>query len=143
MPFLFLSTISRYNNSNIIINVDYNEEEINKCIFPKESIIVSIGKSLKIKTKQFSGVIINDVDIYIPPKYANICNNSFKIKSNILCESILYNNLDEIDKTLDSFRAGGFRIDKLKGEKGAIQNQEFLRIRKNNNILDKKSKVFW
>lgn len=128
--------------SNIIINIDYNEEEINKCIFPKESIIINIGKNLKIKTKQFSGIIINDVDIYIPNKYKNLCDNEFKTKSSILCESILYNNLDEIDKTLDLFKAGGFKIDKFKGEKGIIQNQEFLRVRKSNNILDKKSKVF-
>lgn len=46
--------------STIIINLNFEEEEINKYNIYENSIIISIGKNIKIKSKRFNGTVIHD-----------------------------------------------------------------------------------
>ena len=46
--------------STIIINLDFEEEEINKYNICENSIIISIGKNIRIQSKRFNGTIIHD-----------------------------------------------------------------------------------
>ena len=49
--------------SNIILNVDFTEEELNKYNIPDEAIIVNIKENVEINKKRFNGLNINDYEI--------------------------------------------------------------------------------
>lgn len=49
--------------SNIILNIDFPEEEINKYNIPDEAIIINIKEKVKIYKKRFNGLNINDYEI--------------------------------------------------------------------------------
>lgn len=54
--------------SNIILNIDFPNELINKYNIYEEAIIVSIHKKIKIRKKRFNGIIINDYEIEVDPQ---------------------------------------------------------------------------
>ena len=49
--------------ANIIINIDFSEEELNKYNIPDEAIIVNIDGNIEINKKRFNGLNINDYEI--------------------------------------------------------------------------------
>ena len=49
--------------SNIILNVDFSEEEINKYNIYDEAIVVNLKQNVKINRKRFRGININDYEI--------------------------------------------------------------------------------
>ena len=49
--------------SNIILNVDFTEEELNKYNIPDEAIIVNIKENIEINKKRYNGLNINDYEI--------------------------------------------------------------------------------
>ena len=49
--------------SKIILNVDFDEEELNKYNIPEDAIIVNINGNIDIKKKRFNGLNINDYEI--------------------------------------------------------------------------------
>ena len=49
--------------SNIILNVDFTEEELNKYNKPDEAIIVNIKENVEINKKRYNGLNINDYEI--------------------------------------------------------------------------------
>ena len=53
--------------SNIILNVDFDTELVNKYNIPEEAIIVNLQENVKITKKRFNGISINDYEI----KYQN------------------------------------------------------------------------
>ena len=53
--------------SNIILNVDFDKDLINKYNIPEEGIIINLQENVKITRKRFNGISINDYEI----KYQN------------------------------------------------------------------------
>lgn len=49
--------------ANIILNIDFKEEEINKYNIPDEAIIINVKEKVKIYKKRFNGLNINDYEI--------------------------------------------------------------------------------
>ena len=49
--------------ANIILNIDFNEEELNKYNIPDEAIIINISGDIEINKKRFNGLNINDYEI--------------------------------------------------------------------------------
>ena len=49
--------------SDIILNVDFDEELINKYIIKDDAIIINVNKNVKINKKRFNGLNINDYEI--------------------------------------------------------------------------------
>ena len=49
--------------SNIILNVDFSEEVINRYIIFDEAILINLEEEIKIRKKRFCGKIINDYKI--------------------------------------------------------------------------------
>lgn len=49
--------------SNIILNVDFTEEELNKYNIPDEAIIINIKENVEINKKRYNGLNINDYEI--------------------------------------------------------------------------------
>ena len=52
-------------NSNIIINIDFPQELINKYFIYDNSIILNVEEKVKINKKRFQGKIINDYNVSI------------------------------------------------------------------------------
>lgn len=88
--------------SNIIINLDFDEKEINKYNINENAIIVSIENNINIKSKRFNGKIVKDYEtnpkkeesekqIYEKIEYRNNLNEAnlskFEITRNIIKES--------------------------------------------------------
>lgn len=113
--------------SNIIFNIDFNEEQLKKCIFPKNCIIINLNKNSYEPKKSFNGILINDLKIGIPEKYQNKFGD---IDESILCESILYKDLDDVKIILDMFKKEGFKIKYLIGKQSKLCKQEFVRLKR-------------
>ena len=79
--------------SNIIINIDFSEEELNKYIIPEKAVVLNNNKRINIETKKFTGINCssfkinwNEENINELKEY-NIYNYFDK---NILYESAIY-----------------------------------------------------
>lgn len=59
--------------SDIILNVDFSEELINKYVINDNSILVNLEENVRIKKKRFNGKIINDYNIKLKNS-SNIAN---------------------------------------------------------------------
>ena len=55
--------------SDIIINIDFPEETINKIRIPDRAIILNIPQNININSKRFSGINIKNWMIQVPEKY--------------------------------------------------------------------------
>lgn len=104
--------------TNIIINIDFPEEIINKYLIPTKCIIVDIKGGVKIKTKKFNGININGYNIIIPEKYKiKGYNNKF------VYESCLINK--DYKTARKQILEDKIQIENLIGENGKINNKEF------------------
>ena len=114
--------------SDIIINFDFSEEEINKYEIPKKSCIVNLNQDVDIKTKSFDGVKANFYEIQMPTKYMkNILLNDFS--NEVVYESYIYKNTapENIKKEL---KQDNIRINFLIGKKDKIRKNEYLKLSK-------------
>ena len=105
--------------TNVIVNMDFPEETINKYAIPSKCIIVNINGGIKIKTKKFNGININGYNIIIPPKYKiEGYNDKFIYESNLLGKEYKISRKQILEDKI--------KIKNLIGEKGIINNKEFL-----------------
>lgn len=126
--------------SKLIINLDFNECEINEYeIFDKAIIINCINDNIKIKTRLFNGIIINSLDIEMNKelieqfKKLNIYEEYTKI--------MIYASLIEKEnlyKIFEKIKTDKISVIGLKGNNGAINKNEFKNIIKK---LDKNEKT--
>lgn len=104
--------------SQIILNIDFPKELINKYNMQDETIIVNVRGNIKINKKRFNGLNINDyeIDFRDDKKSNNALNNKFYLKD--LYESELYKkqNVSEIRKKI--------KIDKVIIKKLILNNGE-------------------
>jgi len=119
--------------SNIICNIDFSQEEIKNCFFPKNSIIVNLNKDLYEPRKSFNGILINDLKIKVPKKYNK---EYFNISEVVLCESALYKNLDNTEELIQKFKKEGFKIEYLIGKQSKLNKNEFIRIKNQWRIME-------
>lgn len=110
--------------SNIIINVDFQEEEMNKFVIPRKASIINIGQNIKIKYKGFDGVNILDYNVSIPNKYLSQELNLNTFRKEILYESYLYKNTSP-KNILKEIKKDNVYIESLIGQKGVIRKAEF------------------
>lgn len=110
--------------SNIIINIDFPEEEINKYVIPRRAVIINIGKNTKINYKGFEGVNIFDYNVIIPKKYVSHDLDLSSFRKEILYESYLYKNTSP-KNILQEIKKDNIHIESLVGQKGIIRKVEF------------------
>ena len=67
--------------SDIIINIDFTNEEVNRCSFSKKAIIINIKHKTKINVKKFEGININDYCIKIKNETLNQLEEKKQFKS--------------------------------------------------------------
>lgn len=106
------------NNTDIIINIDFPEETINKLEIPAKVIIINIPKNISIISKKFVGINIRDWEIEIP--------NQYKLEGfddKIIYEAAIYKK--PIIKIFEQIEKDNIKIKKLIGINGEINNKEF------------------
>lgn len=108
---------------NYIVNVDFDREALGKIIIPSDSILVlTTGDKYTIR-KNFNGVIINDIEIYLNQETKN-----FRTLS--LCEAYIYNYMKKIKENELLFNRSEYRINGYIGNNGKICQEDFERIGK-------------
>lgn len=109
---------SNINSTDIIINMDFTEEALNKINIPNKAIIISIPKNINIKSKKFLGVNIKNWKIEIPSQYKI---EGFNNK--IVYEATLYQK--PIIKAFEQIEKDKIKIKSLIGINGEINKKEF------------------
>ena len=116
--------------SDIIINIDFDDEKINKYIFPKIACLINLEKDINIKQKGFEGVFINFYEIFMPEKYIKILSNFKDFNFPILYESFIYKRTcsANIKKEIEN---DDVKIKNLIGKNGIIRKKELLDLTEN------------
>lgn len=112
-------------NANLIINIDFPEEIINKYEINSNAIIVNIFNEIKIRAKKFNGININYYKACIPKEY-----QIDGFQSNLIYESSIYKY--SYENARKDIIASKIRIKKLVGINGDISENEFYKNLKYN-----------
>lgn len=116
--------------SHFIINLDFTEDEMKKLILPKEAVVISIKENIASLRKNFSGVIINDISIYLNKKVENF-------RTLALSEAYTYDYKKKISENERLFERSEYKINGYIGNKGAIKEEELAKMGK---MFTKKSR---
>ena len=90
--------------SKLILNVDFPEELINKYKIYDEAIIINIKQNVRIKSKRFNGICINDYEIKFKKELdydndkINKYNNKYIYEAQIYKKQPINNIMRKIDK---------------------------------------------
>lgn len=103
--------------SEVIINMDFPEELINKYRIYDSAIIININDKINIRSKRFNGININYYKIQIPDEY-----KLEGLKEEVVYESLIYGKKykDIYEKILKD----EIKINKLIGNNGMITKAE-------------------
>lgn len=112
-------------NANLIINIDFPEEIINKYEINSNAIIVNIFNEIKIRAKKFNGININYYKACIPKEY-----QIDGFQNNLVYESSIYKY--SYENAIKDIIANKIRIKKLVGINGDISENEFCKNLKYN-----------
>ena len=112
-------------NANLIINIDFPEEIINKYEINRNAIIVNIFNEIIIRAKKFNGININYYKACIPKEY-----QIDGFQNNLVYESSIYKY--SYENARKDIIANKIRIKKLVGINGDISENEFCKNLKYN-----------
>ena len=113
--------------SNIIINYNFSEEEINKYNFPRKCAILNLENKIKITSKSFEGINVDFYEINIAKKYLR--NSMFLKEFNtaILYESYIYKNTNPQNIRREILE-DEISILYLNGMNGRIRKNEYINL---------------
>lgn len=115
-----------FRRSNLVINLDFNEEEIQKIKMPKNSVLISLNNRITTVKHGFNGIIINDVDIM----YGEF-ENKMRYRDLAICEAKIYKPLRKLKDNERIFNSEKYVINGYMGIKGKITVEEFEKIGRN------------
>lgn len=104
--------------SEIILNIDFPEEQINKYALPEKGIIINFNNDIKISSKKFNGVNVRGYKICIPDK-----EKIEGFSDELIYESMIYKM--DLKKAREQIEKDKIRILYLVGNNGYINNIEF------------------
>lgn len=111
--------------TNVIVNLDFPEELVNKYSLPKKGIIVNIGEEVYIRSKRFSGINVNFFEIDLPEeKFFRENNLLGEFKSAILYESVLHRK-GSYESIREQIKENKSNIKNLVGINGIICEKEY------------------
>ncbi len=115
--------------SDIIINVDFSEEEINKYDIPKKACLVHLKEDIKMTSKSFRGVNACFYEVSMPRKYIKYLMYFRNFNTSELYESFIYKHTttQNIKKEIEE---DGLNIIFLSGKSGKIRKQEYSNLSK-------------
>ena len=106
-------------SSDIIVNIDFPEEIVNKLEIPNNAVVLNMPKNINIKSKKFSGINIKAWEIEVPDKYILEGFNT-----SIMYEASLYTK--PVMKVFEQIQNDDIKIKKLIGVNGVINAKEFI-----------------
>ena len=107
----------------IIINLDFQDTDIEKLNVPNECIIITNNPYPQKLKNGFNGIVIRDIDIYMEKKPE-------KFRSMELCEAYIYNYMKRIKENELLFNRSTYKINGYIGNNGKIEQEDFERIGK-------------
>lgn len=110
--------------AKIIINFDLQNEELSNYQINRNAMIINLSHNVITMDKSFNGIIINSMEI---------TNTNYQIRNYYLFEHIeLYESYifeeKKFDKVLEKIEKDSIIIKGLLGERGIIQNMEYIKI---------------
>ena len=105
-------------SSDIIINLDFPQEGINRIKLPNQATLINIPKYIKIKSKKFSGINIKDWKIKVPEEY-----EMPRFTSTHIYEASIYNKTSK--QIFEQIEQDQIEIEELIGVNGKINTKEF------------------
>ena len=114
--------------SEIIINLDFNEIEINEYDIKHNAIIINTEGSLKVKSKLFNGIVVNSYRIKFLQNLKEMFSRNnllYKYDNLILYESIIDAKNADYSKIVNKVEKGYIKITNLIGNNGIINKREF------------------
>lgn len=115
-------------STDIIVNIDFPEEIINKLDIPNNAIILNAPKNININSKRFAGINIKSWEIEIPSKY-----KMDKFDEKIIYEASLYKR--PAIKIFEQIQNDNVQIKHLIGVNGIINPLEFNKSYLTKSIL--------
>jgi len=108
-------------NSEVIINIDFPEELINKYRIYDDAIILNVSDKINFQSKRFNGININYYKIEIPDKY-----KLDDFQNEIVYESLIHErNYKKIKYKIEKDK---IEINKLIGNNGTITKNEIKTV---------------
>lgn len=114
-----------FNRVNVVLNVDFKEEELQKIVIAKNSVVVSLNERINKVKRGFNGIIINDIDV------AGFDENLKNYRGLAICEAKVYKPLRNIIDNERIFNQEKYIINGYTGLKGKITEEEFEKMGKN------------
>lgn len=110
---------------NIILNLNFVQEDLNKLNFPRNSTIINFENNLKINQKSFSGINASFFNISLPLKYKKMYKKLKHFNSVNLYESFIYKKTmpQNIWKEIEE---DNIEIKSLEGKNGIIKFKDNL-----------------
>lgn len=105
--------------SDVIINLDFNDETIAKYTLPPNGIVVNINRKVALK-KRFNGINISNYKISVPVKY-KLAN----FKDNVMYESKIYSKTP-YENIIQRIKKDDVKVLGLIGNNGIIQPKEYV-----------------
>lgn len=104
----------------IILNMDFNNELLNKYKINEEATIINLEGYIRIESKRFNGININDYEIDVGDKEIFFKDNSEKFFTKDLFEAFLYtrDSFENIRKHIEAYDIG---IREVYGMNGKIE----------------------
>lgn len=108
---------------NLVINLDFDNEQIKKMRFSKNSIVLSLNNNLSKIENGFNGIIINDIDIIYGEPY-----NKIKYRDLAICEARVYKPLRKLKDNERIFNGEKYIINGYIGNSGKVTIEQFEKI---------------
>ena len=106
--------------SQIILNIDFSKEILNKYQVNENVIIVNLEGDIKINQKRFNGINVNDYEIEVGREELIWRKNMEKFRTKDLLESVLYMK-DTFQNICNKIRKNKVSIKELYGVNGKIE----------------------
>ena len=117
------------NRSDIILNFDFGEEEINKYNLNPKACIINFDGEINVKEKGFAGINVIFFDLIIPTKYVRESMYLKDFNNTVFYESLIYKKTspENIRKQIENDK---ININFLNGKNGRIRKNEYLKLSK-------------
>lgn len=115
--------------SDIILNFDFLENDINKYNLPKKASIINFTDDISIMSKSFEGINANFFEISMPKKYLKYLLYLKRFNIVTLYESFIYKNTNPVN-IIKEINNDEVKITFLLGKNGKIRKNEYLKMSK-------------
>lgn len=104
----------------IILNLDFNKEVLNRYKINEKAIIINLEGNMKIESKRFNGININDYEIEVGKEEIIWRENAKKFKNKDLLEAIMYMK-DSFNNIRNKISKNKISIKEVFGVNGKIE----------------------